>query len=112
VAWEGFQAFACAPVPDLDGAVHGPRDELRVVELNAADSRLVAVEGADFPTGVDVPDFDGGVVGAGDEDVVVELEAHHSVCVAFEDLGGASAVFPVCADFEAILVDVLPGSSV
>ena len=110
VAVIGGDAFPCSPVPDFDGVVEATADELSVVELEAADAACVAAEGAQLFSSVDVPDLDGHVVGAAGEDVVVELKAHYAVGVAFEDFGGATAVFPVRTDFEPIFVDVFPGS--
>ena len=103
-------AFPRAPVPDFDGVVKTTANKLSIVELEAADAACMAMEGTELFAGIDVPDLDGHVVGAAGEGVVVHLKAHNSVGVAFEDFGGAAAVFPIRADFESVFVYVFPRS--
>ena len=104
-------AFACAPIPDLEAPVYAAADEFRVVELKTADAGFVAMEGANLFAAVDVPDFDGAIIGASGEDRVIKLQAHDPIGVASKDLGGTSTVFPIRANFEAVFVYVFPRSS-
>lgn len=108
VTGESLEAFSCAPVPDLDGAIHAAADEFAVVELDTSDAGLMAVEGSDLFACVDVPDFDSSIVGTGGEDVVVKLETHDAVCMSLKDPGGASPILPVRANLEAVFVDIFP----
>ena len=62
----------------------------------------------DFLSSLDVPHFDSSVVGSGDKCLVIELESHHAIIVGLEDFDGTASVLPVCANLEAIFVNVFP----
>lgn len=104
----GRYAFASMPIPDLDGGVHTAGDQLSVVELETADAATVTSKCADFFASFEIPDLDGGIIGARNKHILVKLQTNDTISMAFEDLDGTSAILPICADLEPVLVDVFP----
>lgn len=110
VASQCTYELASPPIPDFDGPVKTASDKFGVIELQATNAGGMTSKSPDLLSRLDIPHLDSSIIRSGDKNSIIELKGHDAIAMTFENVDGTASVLPVCADLEAIFVNILPRS--